>query len=194
MLLIRITLIFLFFTLPYRLAAKPSISCSKLTKNELSRYFGSNNPFKKMLFTYQYQAYELTIVNPTPNSLTLQSSKLIPKPINPLVTSQKLSQSMSATPWICGIGWGILATKIVGFAIIPSVLLGATVIIAGIIGMNNQTLPQSTRQTITHQLIDGIHDYQIAPYNQASFIIILPHTPDKQLAILIDKSTIFLAL
>lgn len=194
MLLFRFTLIFLFITSSYRLAANPSISCTKLSKNELNLYFKSNNPLKKMLFSNEYQAYTIIIANPSPNSLILQSSKFMPRPINPLLVSQKLSQSISAAPWLCGIGWGIFATKIIGLALIPSVLLGATIIIAGVIGMHNHSLPQSTRHTITHQLIDGIHDYQIDPYNQAKFIVILPHTTDKQLVIKTEKSSLSLVL
>lgn len=163
-------------------AAAPSFTYKPLTRAETNHHFGSNNPIKKIFFLHQHQAYTITITNPTANAITLNSSKCIPLPINPHIATKKLSQSMAAAPWICGIGWGVFATKIIGFALIPSILLGATIIAAGVIGMNNRTLPQSTRQAITHQLIDGIHDYHINAYEENSFIIIVPRNT-KQLVI-----------
>lgn len=163
-------------------AAAPTFTCSPLTRSQINHHFGSNNPVKKMIFMRQHKAYAITITNSTASPIILASNQCTPIPINPQLASKKLSQSMAAAPWVCGIGWGIFATKIIGFAIIPSILLGATIIVAGIIGMSNHSLPPSTQHTITHHLLDGIHDYHINAYDQASFIIILPYGT-KQLTI-----------
>ena len=155
---------------------QPLITCTPLTTKEVNAHFGSNNPIKKLLFNSLYQAYSLTIINPTANALILQSAQCVPKPLSPAQAEQKLSQSMTLAPWLIGIGWTTTLTAVIGFATIPSILFGATLIIAGVIGMNNNHLPVSTAHTIKHLLIDGTHDYLIQAFDKANLIIILPAT------------------
>lgn len=152
----------------------PIITCIPLTKGEISTHFGSNNPIKKFLFKHSYQAYALTIANPTTSNFILQSSQCLPTPLPPIQVEQKLSQSMALAPWLIGIGWTTALTAGIGIAIIPSVLFGATLIIAGVIGMNNNPLPSSTAHTIKHLLVDGTHDYLIPAVSKTKLIIILP--------------------
>lgn len=152
----------------------PLISCTPLTTKEVNAHLGSNNPIKKLLFKSFYQAYSLTIINPAARNLIVQSAQCAPKPLSPTQAEQKLSQSMTLAPWLIGIGWTTTLTSIIGFATIPSILFGATLIIAGVIGMNNNHLPALTAHTIKHLLIDGTHDYLIKPFDKANLIIILP--------------------
>lgn len=162
--------------LPLHLAAtSPHITSAPLTKKQINEHFGSNNPIKKLLFTHKFKAYNLAITNPTSQALLLKSAACSPMPLQPEEVGKKLSQSLAATPWLIGAGWAVLLTKIIGFAIIPSIMFGATVILAGVIGMNNANVPAPTRHTINHLLIDGIHDYLIPANDRADLIIILPY-------------------
>jgi hypothetical protein len=162
---------------------KNLITCTPLTTKEVNAHLGSNNPIKKLLFKSRYKAYSLTIINPTAHNLILQSPQCLPKPLTPTQTEQQLSQSMTLAPWLIGIGWTTTLTAVIGFATIPSILFGATLIIAGVIGMNNNHVPPSTAHTIKHLLMDGTHDYLIQAFDKANLIIILPAvTPTLKLA------------
>ena len=153
-----------------------------LTRKKVNRHFGSNNPIKKLLFSIQHKPYALTVMNPTAQALTLQTDQWLPKPLNPVTTMRKLAQSMAAAPWLIGIGWGVFITKVIGFAIIPAVLLSATIIASCVMSLSNQHLPKNTQQTIDHLLIDGIHGYTIAAHSSAEFMVICPRDT-KQLVI-----------
>ena len=146
-----------------------------LSTNETSRYFASNHPGKKMLFDASYQAYQLTITNPTPHAHLIQSNKTIPTPLQPDQVTYQLKQSTAALPWLMGIGWATLLTKVIGLALIPCIVLGATVIIAGSIGIQQRNLPATTDHAIKHLLLDNEHNYLIPPFDHASLIVILPH-------------------
>lgn len=169
--------------LPLHLTATtPHITSSPLTKKQIHEHFGSNNPIKKLLFTHKFKAHNLVIINHTDQPLLLKSNTCTPAPLQPGEVDNKLSQSMAAAPWLIGAGWAVLLTKVIGFAIVPSIMFGATVILAGVIGMNNSHLPAQTQHTITHLLIDGVHDYLVPAHDHASLIIILP-CKTKQLSI-----------
>jgi hypothetical protein len=152
----------------------PAFTCSRLTPEQVATSCTSNNPLKKWLFSYSYQPYELTVVNPTAHTLILHSATSTPQPLDPTRTENKLSQSKSFLPWLIGAGWSTTLITVFGLAIVPSVAIGVTVIIAGTIGMRNKPLPASTAHTIRHLLFDGKHDYQVEPYSCLTCIVILP--------------------
>ncbi len=160
--------------LPIQIMAVPHITSSPLTKKQINDHFGCNNPIKKLLFTHKFKAHNLVVTNPTDQPLLLKSNTCTPAPLHPSEVEKKLSQSLSAAPWLLGAGWAVLLTKVIGFAIIPSIMFGATIILAGVIGMNNNHLPANTHHTITHLLIDGVHDYLVPAHDHGDFIIILP--------------------
>lgn len=154
-------------------ATQPAFSTRTLSKKETSKSFGSNNPIKRLLFENRYRAYELSVINPTNTSLYLKSHSWAPQPLQPHDITQKLSQSKSAAPWLLGACWSAALINLLGFAIIPSIVAGCTIIIAGIAGMNNKDLPENTQHTIKNLLIDGIHNYKIPAHDKLKFLIIL---------------------
>jgi len=163
-------------TIPIVHAVQPSFMYTPLTKKEMALHFGSNNPIKKLVFDHRYKAYKISITNPLNDEIVIQSKSIIPTPLSPLQVEQSLQQSMSAAPWLIGAGWTCLLTGCLGFALIPSIVFGGTLIIAGIIGMQNNHLPSVTQHTIKHVLIDGIHDYIIPAHDHVNLLIILPAT------------------
>jgi hypothetical protein len=154
-------------------AAQPTFTSRPLNKQETSTYFASNNPLKKLLFENKYRAYELTIANPTDTPLVLKSGSCTPRPLQPQEACKKLSQSKAVAPLILGAGWTAILINVLGFSIIPSIVSGVTILIAGVIGMNNSHLPSQTQHTIKHLLADGIHNYSVPAHDQIKLIILL---------------------
>lgn len=174
----RLLLSFILFCLAPALTAsftpKVKFTSRPLSTQEIHLHFESNNPVKELLFKKDYKALFIVIDNPIPTPLILCSAQAAPLPLNPATATKKLSQSKAAAPWIIGAGWAIILTNVVGFALIPSLVLGATIIVAGVVGLNNNHLPKTTNHTIKHLLLDGIHDYLIPAYEQTAVIVLLP--------------------
>lgn len=156
------------------LSAEVNFKLRPLSSQEIHFHFGSNNPVKELLFKREYKAFFIQIDNATAAQLLIRSSVADPAPLHPVAATKKLSQSKAAAPWIIGAGWAAILTNVVGFALISSLVLGATIIVAGVVGLNNTHLPKPTNHSIKHLLLDGIHDYVVPAYEQLEIIVLLP--------------------
>jgi hypothetical protein len=144
----------------------------QLSGTEMRKLLNSYNPIKITRFISGYYALEIMIENQTAREYVLAQNNINLDLTNNVTIQQKIKTSPIIFPFFTALTSSLLLISGIGFAIVPSVIVGLTLGITAL-NLNTQKTNNFSIKYIRNKMINACHPTLIAEFSKIQKIIFI---------------------